>query len=168
MSIFDEALRFGGLVMAHAAYVASDLEKGDLICPFAVIETGGVREVITFESDSQVKSVEQGKASFFDHKDEVLFWALAFEGLVSYVGSAKPKRDVLSVSAWRRGMEDQVILDQCFVREESGDFKLVGSLMIAVHGMISSDETQAKLCKTVFEGIEQHPKGNRWQDWSSH
>jgi len=166
MAAFDEALRYGGLVMAHAAYVASDLALGDLVCPFAVIETGGVREIITFESDSQVKSVELAKASFADHKDEVTFWAFAFEGLFSYVGSAEPKRDVLSVSSWRRGLEDQVILDQCFIREGTGRFKLLGPLMISVHGMISSDETQAALRKTAFAGIEQHPQGGRWKDWS--
>jgi hypothetical protein len=167
MAAFDEALRFGGLVMAHAAYVASDLAKGDLVCPFAVIETGGVREIITFESDSQVKSIERAKASFVDYKDEVTFWAFAFEGLFSFVGSAEPKRDVLSVSSWRRGLDDQVILDQCFLREEAGRFKLLGPLMISVHGMISAEDTQATLRKTVFEGIEQHPRGGRWQDWSN-
>jgi hypothetical protein len=81
MSAFDEALRFGGLVMAHAAYVASDLAQGDLLCPFVVIETGGVREVVTFDSDSQVESIERGKASFADYKDAVTFWGFAREGL---------------------------------------------------------------------------------------
>jgi hypothetical protein len=166
MAAFDEALRFGGLVMAHAAYVASDLAKGDLVCPFAIVETGGVREVVTFESDSQVESIERGKASFIDYKDEVTFWAFAREGLLSYVGIAEPKRDVLSVSAWRRGMEDQVILDQCFMRDETGKFKLSGSLMISVHGMISSAEIQATLRKIVFEGVDQHPQGVRWKGWS--
>jgi hypothetical protein len=70
MAAFDDALRFGGLVMAHAAYVASDLAKGDLVCPFAVIESGGVREVVTFESDSQLESIsarsDSRQASGFD------------------------------------------------------------------------------------------------------
>jgi hypothetical protein len=166
MAAFEEALRFGGLVMAHAAYIASDLEPGDLVCPFAVIETNGVREIVTFESDSQVESIERGKASFAEYKEAVTFWAFAREGLLSYVGDAEPKRDVLAVSAWRSGMEEQVILQQCFLRKDNGNFKLLGSLMICIHGMISSEATQATLRRTVVEGIEQHPQGKRWKGWS--
>jgi hypothetical protein len=163
MAAFEEALRFGGLVMAHAAYVASDLGPGDIVCPFAVIESHGVREVITFQSDSQAESIERGKASFNEYKEDVTFWGFAREGLFSYVGSVESKRDVLTVSAWKVGMEEPVILQQCFLRDEAKKFKLTGSLMIAIHGMISSEATQATLRRTVFEGIEQHPQGKCWK-----
>ncbi len=166
MVIFDEALRFGGLVMAHAAYVASELGLRDLVCPFAVIETDGVREVITFESDSQVKSIERGKASFDEYKDVATFWGFAREGLLSHVGNAEVKRDVLTVSAWRRGMEEEVILQQCFLRDGRGKFRLVDPLTVAVHGMVPPEATHATLRKTVVEGIEQHPQGGRWKGWS--
>ena len=166
MAAFDDALRFAGLVMAHAAYVASDLAEGDLVCPFAVTESGGVREVVTFESDSQLESIERGKASFAEYKDCVTLWAFAREGVLSHVGTEEPRRDVLSVSAWKAGMEEQVILQQCFLREEVGIFKLVGPLSISIHGMISSEETQAKLRGMAFEGIEKHPQGGRWKGWT--
>jgi len=166
MSAFDEALRFGGLVMAHAAYVASDLRHGELICPFAVIETDGVREILTFESESQVEAIERGKSSFAEYKDVVTFWALAREGLLSYVGDLGPKRDVLTVSGWRSGMEEEIFLQQCFFRDETGRFSLTGSLEIVIHGMIPSEAIQTKLRKTVMEGVERHPQGGRWKDWS--
>jgi len=49
----EEALRFGGFVMAHSAWIASDLEKGELVCPIAVITKGDSRKVIPFEAATQ-------------------------------------------------------------------------------------------------------------------
>jgi hypothetical protein len=71
MALLEDAVRLGGMVLAHAARIASELEDGALICPFAIIQTGDQREVVPFESDSQAESIERGKASFQDFSREV-------------------------------------------------------------------------------------------------
>ena len=164
MALF-EAVRFGGMVLAHAALIASDLEDGSLVCPFVIIETAGDRKVITFESDSQAESIERGKASFHEYKNKVGFWSFAREGLLSSVGSDQPKVDVLSVSVWKVGLEEPIILQQCFVPKSTGVFKLIGSLTISVHGMIPPEPTQTKLQMIALEGIKQHPHGELWVSW---
>ena len=164
MALFD-AVRFGGMVMAHAVWIASDLEDGELVCPFTIIETGGEREVIPFESNGQAESIERGKASFHEYKDKVGFWSFAREGLLSSVGSDQPKIDVLTVSAWKAGLEEPIIMQQCFVPKPTGVFKLIGSLIISVHGMIPPEPTQTKLQMIAFEGIKQHPHGELWTSW---
>src|ERR1700722_534525 len=152
MALFD-AVRFGGMALAHAAWIASDLEDGALVCPFTIIETAGEREVIPFESDSQAESIERGKASFQEYRDKVGFWSFAREGLLSSVGSDQPKVDVLSVSAWKIGLEEPIILQQCFVPKSTGVFKLIGSLTISVHGMVPPEPMQTKLQMIAFEGV---------------
>jgi hypothetical protein len=164
MALFD-TVRFGGMVLAHAAWIASDLEDGSLICPFAIIETAGERKVITFESDSQAESIERGKASFEEYRDKVGFWSFAREGLLSYVGGDQPKVDVLSVSAWKVGLEEPIILQQCFVPKATGVFKLIGPLTISIYGMIPPEPTQTKLQVIALEGIKQHPHGELWTTW---
>jgi hypothetical protein len=128
MAHFEDAVRFGGTVLAHAAWIASDLEDGALVCPFAIIQTGGEREVIAFESDSQAESIELGKASFQDYKERVEFWSFAREGLLSYVGSDGPKVDVLTVSVWGQGLDEPLMLRQRFNSNAKGGFKLVGPI----------------------------------------
>jgi len=53
MSPLDDALRFAGFALAHAAWVISDLESGELLCPIGVVERGDTREVVPFEAESQ-------------------------------------------------------------------------------------------------------------------
>jgi hypothetical protein len=166
MALFEDAVRFGGLVMAHAAYVASDLEHGALICPFSVIETDGERQVRAYESDSQAESIERGKASFEDYKNTVDLWSLAREGLLSSVGGNEPKQDVLTVSAWKTGLDEPVILHQCFKPKSSGDFRLVGSLTVSIHGMRPPEPAHSALVSIALEGVRQHPQGDFWDQWA--
>jgi len=166
MALFEDAVRFGGLVMAHTAYVASDLEHGALICPFSVIETEGERQIIAFESDSQAESIERGKASFEDYKNTVELWSLAREGLLSFVGSNEPKQDVLTVSAWKTGLDEPVTLHQCFRPKSSGDFRLIGYLTVSIHGMKPPEPAHSALVSIALEGVRQHPQGKLWEAWA--
>jgi hypothetical protein len=130
MNTLDDAIRFGGLVMAHAAWIVSDIEEGSLLCPFALLQTGDERHVVAFESESQAESVERGKASFDEQRGIVDFWGFAREGLLSNLGSDEAKVDVLTVSSWKRGLDEPVVLRQCFVPNTQGSFRLLGPLEI--------------------------------------
>jgi len=166
MAQLDDAVRFGGMVLAHAAWIASDLEDGSLVCPFAIIQTGSEREVVAFESDSQAESVERGKASFEDYKERVEFWSFAREGLLLHVGGDEPKVDVLTVSAWRQGLDEPVILRQRFHPRMKGSFKLVGPIEVAIHGMIPPEPTRSTLGLIAIQGVKQHPHGELWATWT--
>jgi hypothetical protein len=167
MAELEDAVRFGGIVLAHAAWIASDLQDGELVCPFAIIQTGDEREVIAFESDSQAESVERGKASFQDHKERVAFWSFAREGLLSYVGSDEPKVDVLTVSAWGRGLDEPVILRQRFNSNAKDGFRLVGPIEVAIHDMIPPEPTSSALSLIALQGVKQHPHGKLWATWTN-
>jgi hypothetical protein len=166
MAALDEALRFGGFVMAHAAWIASSLATGELICPFAVVTTGDARKVIPFEAETQAAAIENGKHSFEDLKWSVDAWALAREGLFSVLGRDQPKIDSLLVSSWVKGLDEPIILRQLFRPKEKGGFGLIGQIVVAIHGMIPSDEVHAQLLLPAMEGVCSHPHGSGWERWS--
>src|SRR5450631_2284473 len=166
MAVLEEALRFGGFVMAHAAWIASDLEIGELICPIVVITKGDTREVIPFEAETQAGAIENGKRSFEDLKSSVDAWALAREGLTSILGSDQPKMDSLAVSSWVKGLDEPIVLRQTFRPKGKGGFNLLGPMVIAIHGLIPEDEVHARLLPPVMEGVSSHPHGSNWEHWS--
>ena len=104
-SIPDVVLRHAGLVMTHAAAIASVLEDGELICPFAVITKGENRQSIEFEASSQDEAVSQGWASLETYKEDFDLWAFAREtrerqralrsSPLSLKRCAQPARDAL-------------------------------------------------------------------------
>jgi hypothetical protein len=77
----DNVARHAGLVMTQAASIASVLEVGELICPFAVITKDEKRQSIEFEATTQDEAVSKGWDSFATLKDQVDVWSLAREGL---------------------------------------------------------------------------------------
>jgi hypothetical protein len=167
MSPLHDALRFGGFVLAHAAWIVSDLEVGELLYPIGVIEVGDSREVIPFESQSQEESIRLGKQRMEELSSSVDRWAFAREGLRSTLGSDLPKQDVLSVSAWSSDLDEPIILGQIFSPRSAGKFALLGPISIVIHGMICTEEIRSKLMPVVSAGISQHPHGGHWPKWSS-
>lgn len=78
----DNVICHAGLVMAQAANIASVLDVGELICPFAVVTKGDSRESINFEAATQDQAISEGWASLEKYKEYFDLWALAREGLV--------------------------------------------------------------------------------------
>lgn len=166
MALLEDALRFGGMVLAHVAWIASELKKDELVCPIAIIQSGDERKVIPFESDSQAESIERAKGSFQHFRQVVDFWSFAREGLRSYPGADDTKIDVLIVSAWKRGLDEPIVLQQAFIPRATGKFKLLGSPDVAVHGMIPPEPTHSILRSIVLQGVELHPQGGLWASWN--
>lgn len=154
-------------MLAHAAWIASALSAGELICPFAVVVRGDEREVILFEAESQADAISRGKASFDELRPEVDKWSLAREGLYSIAGENAPKRDVIAVSSWAKGLDEALILQQLFEPAASGKFGLTGDIIISVHGMAPPGTAQKHLVEIAMKGVAQHPHGWKWGSWQA-
>jgi hypothetical protein len=165
MSTLEDALRYGGFVLAHAAWIASDLEAGELICPIAVVAIGDERRVVPFEADSQREAIDRGKASFNDFKNEADAWALAREGRFFVEGEATPKKDILTVSSWVRHLDEPITLQQMFRPKQQGGFYLFDELRISIHGTVPPDKVHSRLQRVAMEGIGLHPHGAKWSSW---
>jgi hypothetical protein len=154
----DDVARHAGLVMTQAASIASALEVGELICPFAVITKDENRQSIAFEAGTQDEAVSKGWDSFAALKDQVDIWSLAREGLQS---GPDGKEDVLVVVAWTRGMIEPAVFTQRFSPRASGGFSLIGP--VAIQDQPSSELD--RIATSFSEGIEAHPKGHLWTAW---
>lgn len=163
----ERAIRFGGLVLAHAAIIASALGEDELICPFAIVTKDDSRERIDFEAESQAEALEAGKASLAELKDRVDFWALGREGLLSRPGDST-KVDVLIVSAWTHGMAEPVVLIQRFRPATTGHFSLLGAVDFIIDGKDVTDEAADPLRDLVRIGVSLHPGSVPWESWLVH
>lgn len=108
----DNVIRHAGLVMAHAANIASVLRAGELICPFAVVAKGDSRESIEFEAPTQDQAISEGWASLEKYKEYFDLWAFAREGLMR---GPDGKEDILVIAAWTHGMPEPVVFCQRFL-----------------------------------------------------
>ena len=168
LSPTERAVRFGGMVLAHAAFIASDLADGELICPFAIVTKDDRREVVPFESESQAESVENGKASLDGFKSQVDYWGFGREGLWSHPDEGDEKTDVLVVSAWTDGIDDPVILMQRFSPAAKGQFLLLGPVEIVIDEQVLPADKAKSLRALVQDGIAMHPSEVPWSSWLVH
>jgi hypothetical protein len=155
--ITEAAAKHAGLVMAHAAAIASVLEPGELICPFVVVTEGENRRSVAFESETQDQAVDRAWSSLEEYRGHVDLWAMAREGLIK--GQAG-KDDVLVVAAWSPEMSSAVAFTQRFCPNAQG-FAIIGPLMIG-----TELGTEAQLvAQWFFDGVAEHPKGKYWATW---
>jgi len=168
LSPTERAVRFGGMVLAHAAFIASDLPEGELICPFAIITKDDRRQVVPFEAESQAEAVENGKASLEEMKSQVDYWGFGREGLWSHPDDGDNKTDVLTISTWTHGMEDPIILMQRFRPTASGQFALLGMVEIVIAGHILPPDKARSLRSLVSDGVAMHPSEVPWASWLVH
>src|SRR5512132_1724097 len=71
----DSVVLLAGFVLAHAAWSVSDLPKGELLVPLAVVETGGQRQLLRFEAQTQEQSIAEAKATLTKRQGQLDAWA---------------------------------------------------------------------------------------------
>jgi hypothetical protein len=165
MAALENAVRFGGFVMAHAVWIVSDLAEGELLCPIAVVTQGDGRKVIPFEAATQAEAIERGKFSFEQLRSSVDTWALAREGYYALLGSDRADTDVLTISSWAKGLDEPLTLRQLFLPAGRGGFSLIGPISVSIHGVALEDPIQSKFLSIAMEGVLSHPRGGEWERW---
>src|SRR3990172_4176806 len=93
----DPLILLAGFVLAHAAWSVSDLPKGELLVPLAIVEKNGQRQLLRFEAQTQEQAIAEGKTTLTNRQPELDAWAFGREGLMP---EGTGKVDVLTVDAW--------------------------------------------------------------------
>jgi hypothetical protein len=158
------ALQLAGFVLAHSAWIVSDLPEGELLAPFAIVEVDGERRLMHFEAETQHEAVSKGEAEMQALQVPGTNWAFVSEGLLPENGE---KSDALFVTFWSDGMSESVVLVQRFVPSAGrGQFKLVGPMELVVDGrLVGQEHTQAALSQ-VQHGILSHEHvAELWPNW---
>ena len=160
---FDVAVLLAGFVLAHAAWSVSDLPKGELLVPLAVIEKSGQRQLLRFQAATQEQAIDDGKVTIAQRQAELDAWAFGREGQMP---EGSGKIDVLSVDAWAKGMARPITFVQRFRQGPPGGFRLVGDPIVVVNGRAVEGAEVTRAVKTLHDGVRQHPKaGPLWQEW---
>lgn len=164
MPFAESLLTLAGFVFAHAAWSVSDLPKGELLVPLAVVEKSGQRQLLRFQGESQEQAIAEGKATLAEHERELDAWAFAREGQVNegtgYV-------DVLTVEAKSRGSNKSIVFVQRIQPYAKGGFRLLGSPVVVVAGRALSEAEAKPLLAQLYAGVKSHSKAAaQWQEWS--
>jgi hypothetical protein len=101
--VSDALALLAGFALAHAAWSVSDLPKGELLVPLAVVEKNGQRQLLRFEAKTQEQAIAQAKAALTQRQPELDAWAFVREGLLSEgTGTVDVLRRELRPSEWSR------------------------------------------------------------------
>lgn len=164
MDISDGVFLIAGYVLAHGAYSVSDLEKDELLIPFAVTQTGGKQEVIRYEAQTQEEAIEDAKADLMRLRESVDIYGFARENIMRT--SDGEVIDVISVDAWEKGLSQQVVIIQPFKPNNgNGEFRILPGMRVAIDGEMIDGDLEARIIDMVREGITYHPVGKTWEKW---
>jgi hypothetical protein len=158
----ESALLLGGFVLAHAAWSVSDTP--DLLCPLAIIERDGKRELHRFEAETQWDAINIGKEALASLGTDASYWAFAREGLFN---EHDEKVDVISVDIWARPEQRLITLIQRFEPyAKRQHFRLIGDPEVSLDGEIQQRGDVQELLNTVYRGASQHGKvAVLWKGW---
>lgn len=164
MDFPENGLLLAGFVLAHALWSVSDLPKGALLVPLAVIETNEGRQLHRFASQTQVEAIAKGKNYLSKLGPGVKAWAFAREGLMN---DGKNKIDVISVDVWAVGMYKPITLVQRFEPYgNKGHFRVIGEPDLVVNGVTQKPPDTQKGIDLVLRGVLSHPKvAPLWEAW---
>jgi hypothetical protein len=163
MAIPESAVLLAGFVLAHAVWSVSDLPKGELLVPLAIIEKSGQRELLRFEAETQVQAINNGKAAVAKRQADADAWAFAREGQFK---EGDKYVDVISVDVWAKGMDAPMTFVQRFQPFASGEFKLLGEAWVVIDGKVQTGTVSDQLIAQLNRGIQSHSKAAKlWPEW---
>ena len=166
MPISASPLLLSSFVLAHAAWNVSDLPKGDLLCPLAIVEQSGQRKLSRFEASSQAEAIAHGKEAISEASKTADAWAFAHDGLMRAKDGSKV--DIISVDFWAKGMSRPAALIQKYEPlAEKGKFLLIGEPVLVIDGVAQTQDQAKEALQTIQQGIASHTKVAPllWSGW---
>jgi hypothetical protein len=159
----ESLVLLAGFVLAHAAWSASDLPKGELLVPLAIVEKNGQRQLLRFEAPTQEQAIAEGKTALAQRQSQLDAWAFGRQGVIT---EGAGSMDVLSIDAWAKGMTRPITFVQPFSPYSSGAFRIRGNAMAVVDGKALKGADADRLVKKLYDGVLKHPKvAPLWHGW---
>lgn len=161
----ESAIWFGGLVLAHAVWIVSDIEERSLLCPFAMLDVamnvGCSHSILRAKQPRWSKGMQAWQTTAMP-----LSLGIRSRCLLSYSDSIQEKIDVLVVSSWTQDLDERYCCIRGTCRMHKGRFRLLSSIKIAVHETIAPDPAQTFLRALAISGLGSHPQSSLWRSWS--
>lgn len=156
------AVEFAGYVLLHCANLADGNRKGELVCPFAIVEGEGDRQVVEFEADTQEEAVARGLASLEEYRYSAERWGFAREGVYHTNGR---NHDVLVATVWIEDMTEPASVIQKFGRDDAGALYLIGTPDLVMQQGDTARHVLDWAKADLMKGVASHPRGDKWVQW---
>ncbi|MGA3237193.1 MAG: hypothetical protein ABSG03_12875 [Bryobacteraceae bacterium] len=163
--ISDPTLLLGGFTLAHALGSIADVDE--LLCPLALVERHGKRELLRFEADTQEEAISAGKEHLRANVVDADRWAFAREGLLNLDGS---KVDVMAVDLMDKTLPKPIELIQMYEPfAKRGRFRVIGEPTIVIDTVTQDRDVMDQLLPKIREGVQEHgivaPLWSGWGGW---
>lgn len=163
MTILDQAVLLAGFHLAHSANNLSYVDEVKVLTPTSIDIRDGKYHVNLHSGKTQAEAVAKAKQELTINRADYDSWAFAREGTLEEDAEVA---STLGVSAWARGMEDQVVIVQRFVRKPQ--LQLVGVPMVALGSLLLAPEAEQPILELLRRGVSLHPDGGpKWESWKS-
>jgi hypothetical protein len=163
--ISGPTLLLGGFTLAHALGSIADVDE--LLCPLALVERQGDRELLRFDADTQEEGISAGKEHLRANAMDADRWAFAREGLLNLDGG---KVDVMAVDLMDKTLLKPITLIQRyepFARQ--GRFRVIGVPTIVIDTVTQDRDVMNQLLPNIREGVQEHgmvaPLWSGWGGW---
>lgn len=166
-ALSSDALYLAGFVLAHAAWSVSDLPEDELLCPLAIVERSGGRQLTRFEAPSQMEAVSAGQAALKAAVANGEAVAFAHEGTWRSADHQQPSDDVLTVEFCDETMDRTAVILQRFARQRSnGHFRLLGEPALVLQGSLLEPANARDAIEDLLLGVRSHPAvRDLWDAW---
>jgi hypothetical protein len=161
----EPPLLLAGFTLAHALGSIADVDE--LLCPLALIERNGERELLRFEAETQEEAISAGKEHLRANEMDADAWAFAREGVLDEGGE---KVDVISVDLAATAMSNPITFVQRFEPfARRNQFRLIGAPLVIIGGVKQDHYVTGRLLPTLRQGIQEHgmvaPLWDTWEGW---
>ncbi len=159
--VSESALRLAGFLLAHATWIITDLDPGELYVPQALCLKDGQLSLSVFEADTQVEAVANGKAFMKEEAGNFDGCAFARDGLVRQGDTAI---DTLTIDMANEDGDFVLTMIQPYSKRDG--MRLLGAeTFLTPDGSMTSDETADALRPIIHEGADSHAGANK--NWTA-
>lgn len=161
MNIIEQALFWGGFLLAHSADNLSYIDEVKVLTPFSICFKAGEIHTQFHTGRTQAEAIAKAKDDLGANSAQCEAWAFAREGRLDENGKHLA---TLSVSAWATGMKTPIDIIQRF--ERSPRFRLIEEPWLALDGKILDSTESPPLLTVLRHGISRHEDGGpKWDSW---
>lgn len=148
------ALKLAGFLMAHALWITSELDQGELYVPQALCETrAGNRELFVFEAETQLDAVSKGKQFLAKRASEFERCAFARDGQAN---PGDGSVDVLIIDIVEGSMSSKLTIIQPYRAPTRGTFQLLGDELLLTESGELKSELVDQTIKSIRGGADSH------------
>ncbi len=184
ITISEKIIELAGFMLADALWEVFSKDDGDAFEPYAKVIRDGEMQTVQFVAESErfKDAATQALDYLTEHADEFDAWALALDMFTIKLGNKSDLKkmninelnirdsdmtDTIQITAWERGMEGPVLIQQPYAPHRSGRFRMLGTPFFVLGNEILGESQTRGYLDPLRSGFMQHSEAaehsQRWE-----